>query len=159
MLKTVRLSNLHNVRKLRGQVAELGFEPGSSGFIILARSHSAKVQYPLAQMHVGEFIRQKCRKGLLAATSNSSRLLPCSGSLGGICVYAEKKAAGKSSCSLVLTCARPPQLSTSSAAFGGLGDFIVQRQGTDSSENEISRCYELHALSSPLQKSFKKGAT
>lgn len=72
--------------------------------------------------------------------------------LGQRCVYAERKAAGKSSCSLLLTCARPPQLSTSSAIFCKLGDFIVQRVQT-------TFWYEPHALSSPQHKSMKKIVT
>lgn len=104
-----------------------------------------------------EFTRQKCQQGLLQQPQTPSPVLQRL--LGQQLCYAEEKAAGKSSCSLLLTCARPPQLSTSSAVFSKLRDFIAQRQSTDRLENEISHCHELHALSSPRNKSFKKRAT
>lgn len=104
------------------------------------------------------FTQQKIPEGSPCSNLKLLHLLSCSGSSGSSSVYAEREAAGKSSCSLLLTCARPPQLSTSSTGFSKLGDFIVQRVQA-AQKKETPHWYELHALSSPQHKSLKKIAT
>lgn len=130
MLKIVRLSKLPNVKKAGklGSIARIWTQVawlqnlGSSSL-----SESLRALWPAC---IWINLPSKTPESVsFQQLRRSPQSPPCRGSLGSIYVCAEKKEAGKSRCSPLLTCAPPPQLSTSSALiFSQLGALTVKSE-------------------------------